>query len=68
VWTEARHTARSVSGTRDPLRRVLADWWAAEGLPAVDQLTEAQALTVLDKIALLEWSTRPFTPDTPDPH
>jgi hypothetical protein len=49
-----------VTGSPDPLRLALGDWWRDRGLPAVDALTEAQALDVLDRIAELEWETRPF--------
>lgn len=44
----------------DHLRHQLAEWWRAEGLPPRHQLTDHQAGRVLDEIARLDWSTRPF--------
>jgi hypothetical protein len=49
-----------VSGGTDPQRAALGEWWQKEGLPPLAQLSETQARRVLDRIAELDWSTRPL--------
>lgn len=39
---------------------MLAAWWRDEQLPSVERLSTEQARYVLNRIAELDWSCRPF--------